>query len=93
MDIVITLSDTEAKILQNDILDIEQWLNEAVVGKINQCTKRFLKEWQPKLFADTTIDTIPANEADLIALVLLRKDYKNRAVREAEAEAELTKGG
>ncbi len=87
MEIKLTLSNLEARLLENDLLNIQDWFEEAKLGKINNCTKRFLKEWQQKLMADPSIDSIPANEEDFINLVTSRPDYKNRVEREAEKDA------
>lgn len=83
--ITVNISDTEKACLLNDLLDIDDWVQKAVKGKTNQCRKRLIREWQPKLFADPAVTTIPGDEARFISIVLARPDYKNRAAREAEA--------
>ena len=84
MDITLTISDTNTKLLLNDLLDIQEWCQGMLDGKINNCQKRFLEEWQPKLFKDPLVTNIPANINDFVTLVVARDDYKNRAQREAE---------
>ena len=84
MEIIITLSDNDIKALENDLLDIEEWVHGAVGGKINSCKKRLISEWQPKLFADPAVENIPADESAFINLVVSRDDYKNRVQREQE---------
>ena len=84
MDITITLSDVEEKILKNDLFDISTWIQDAVTGKINNCKKRMLAEWQPKLFADPAVDNIPADESEFINFVVVRDDYLTRAQRDVE---------
>ena len=81
----ITLSDTQQKILSNDLYNdtdnagLDDWIQEAVDGKINNCWKRFRNEWTQKLMDDSSFtDTIPSNQADFVALVTARSDYKNR---------------
>lgn len=81
----IELSDVDIKCLENDLLDIEVWIKAAIVGKVNNCKKRLIKEWQPKLFNDPEIEFIPANEDDLIDIIISHKDYKNREKREKES--------
>ena len=61
-----TLTTTEEQVLGNDLLDIQGWVDGAVDGKINNCKKRMLQEWQPKLLADPaavsyTHLTLPTN--------------------------------
>ena len=84
-----TLTSMEESVLKNDLLDIQDWVDQAINGKVNNCKKRMLAEWNPKLTADPDVESIPANDDDLIALIIARDDYKNRATREAEQEAAL----
>lgn len=81
MDIRITISDMDQTILNNDLVDIEEWVQGAVDGKINNCRQRMVAEWQSRLFADSSVLNIPADDAGLINLVVARSDYKNRAKR------------
>ena len=77
-----TLTTTEESVLKNDLLDVEDWVDKAIDGKVNNCKKRMIAEWLPKLYADESVTQIPANEDDMIALVVARADYYNRVVRE-----------
>ena len=77
-----TLTATEESVLKNDLLDVEVWVNGAIDGKVANCKKRMIAEWLPKLYADDSVDSIPANEDDMIAMVVARSDYKDRATRE-----------
>ena len=81
-----TLSSTEEAVLKNDLLDVQDWVDKAIDGKVNNCKKRMIAEWLPKLYADESVTQIPANEDDMIALVVARDDYKSREDREAPAE-------
>lgn len=81
--VTVNISNDEEACLLNDLLDVDDWVQKAVKGKINQCRKRFIREWQPKLFADTNVTTIPGDEDTFISTVLIRPDYKTRAEREA----------
>ena len=87
LTITVTIDDTDQKIMKNDLLDINQWVQEAVDGKKNNCWKRFQREWTNKLMNDETFtDPIPSNKTDFVNLVTARPDYKDRATREAEQE-------
>lgn len=87
LTITVSLSDTDEKIMKNDLLDLNQWVQDAVTGKKNKCWKRFQQEWTTKLMNDETFtDSIPSNQADFVNLVLARDDYKDRATRDAEAQ-------
>ena len=79
-----TLSSTEEAVLKNDLLDIQDWVTKAIDGKVNNCKKRMIAEWLPKLYADDSVSSIPASEDEIVALVVARSDYKDRAARDAE---------
>ena len=81
-----TLSSTEEAVLKNDLLDVQDWVDGAIDGKISNCKKRMLREWLPKLYADDSVSSIPASEDEIVALIVARDDYKNRAARDAEGD-------
>ena len=81
-----TLSSLEESVLKNDLLDVQDWVNGAINGKINNCKKRMIREWLPKLYADDSVSSIPASEDEIVALIVARDDYKNRAARDAEGD-------
>ena len=37
LKITITINDTDQKVLKNDLLDIDQWCQDAITGKISIC--------------------------------------------------------
>jgi len=85
----VSLTDTQQKILSNDLYNaadnagLDKWIQDAVDGKINHCWKRFRQEWIDKLMNDASFtDAIPSNQADFVALVTARSDYKNRKQRD-----------
>ena len=80
-----TLSSTEEAVLKNDLLDVQDWVDGAIDGKISNCKKRMLREWLPKLYADDSVNSIPASEDEIVAMVIARDDYKDRAARDAES--------
>ena len=77
-----TLTATEESVLKNDLTNVQVWVDGAIDGKANNCKKRMIAEWLPKLYADESVAQIPANEDDMIALVVARSDYLNRVERE-----------
>ena len=82
--LTVEVTDTEQAILQNDLLDIDAWLQSAMAGKKNNCWKRMQQEWTTKLMNDDSFtDPIPSNQADFVALVTARSDYKTRTQRDA----------
>ena len=86
----VTITDTQQKILSNDLFNdtsnnngIDEWIDNAVTGKINSCWKRFQREWTIKLMEDDSFtDAIPSNQKDFVDLVTARSDYKNRISRD-----------
>ena len=85
LTITVTINETDQKCLKNDLLDIDDWVQDAVTGKINNCWKRFQREWTTKLMEDESFtDAIPSNKTDFVNLVLSRLDYKDRVARDAE---------
>ena len=85
----ITLTDLQQKILSNDLYNdtdnagLDAWLQAAIDGKISNCWKRMQREWTTKLMEDDSFtDAIPSNQADFVALVTARADYKNRKARD-----------
>ena len=84
----VIITDADETALNNDLLDIDTWIQGAVTGKINNCKKRMVAQWQPILFADESVESIPATADGIIALVVARDDYKTRAERDAESTPE-----
>jgi hypothetical protein len=80
-----TLSSTEEAVLKNDLLDVQVWVDGAINGKVNNCKKRMIAEWMPKLYADDSVSSIPASEDEIVAMIVARDDYKDRAARDAES--------
>jgi hypothetical protein len=89
----VSLTDLQQTILKNDLYSdtdnagLDSWIQAAVDGKINNCWKRFQREWTTRLMDDDSFtDTIPSNQADFVALVTARADYKNRKTRDDERD-------
>ena len=81
--VTVEISDHNEKVLLNDLLDIDDWVQKAVVGKINNCRKRMANEATAVLKADASVETMPATDEGLQKALLARDDYKNRSERDA----------
>ena len=88
----VVMTDLQQQILSNDLYNdtdnagLDDWIQKAVDGKISNCWKRFQSEWTTKLMNDDSFtDAIPSNQADFVALVIARDDYKNRKARDDAA--------
>ena len=81
--LTVTCTATEQAILLNDLLNIDDWLQAAMNGKKANCWKRMQSEWTTKLMDDASFtDSIPSNQADFVALVTARAEYKTRTERD-----------
>ena len=87
--LTVDVTDTEQAILLNDLLNIDDWLQAAMLGKKNNCWKRMQQEWTTKLMNDDSFtDSIPSNQADFVALITAREDYQTRTERDAASAIE-----
>lgn len=85
--VTITINDTDEKVLLNDLVNIQEWVQGAVDGKIHNCWKRMQQNWTQQLMNDDSFtDPIPSNKADFITLITARDDYQTRAERDAASE-------
>lgn len=88
--ITLNIPDRDISIVENDVVDAEQWIREAWANKLIRCKQRLAeaeivrsrKESQP----------IPAGDDAIIQKAFDRPDYKSRKEREAEREAEILAG-
>ena len=85
----VSLTDLQQTILSNDLYNdtdnagLDLWIQNAMDGKVSNCWKRMQREWTTKLMNDDSFtDAIPSNQADFVALVTARSDYKNRKARD-----------
>ena len=85
LTVTVEINDLNEKILLNDLLDIDDWVQLAVLGKINNCKKLMAAQATSVLKSDDSVETMPATDDGLINTLLSRDDYKNRAERD-EAE-------
>jgi len=82
--VTVTISDDDKLALDNDLLDVDDWIRQAIAGKINNCKKRMAQQAAQVLKADTSVTNMPADDDGLIAALAARDDYKNRVEREEE---------
>ena len=77
-----TLTTLEESVLKNDLLDVQDWVDKAIDGKVSNCKKRMIAEWLPKLYADDSVSSIPASEDEIVAIIVGRSDYKHRTIKD-----------
>ena len=86
--ITVKIDDTDEKVMLNELLDIDTWVQQAVTGKINNCWKRMQQNWTNQLMNDESFTApIPSNKADFVKMVTARSDYKERAARDKDESA------
>ena len=83
LTITVVINDDNQAILKNDLLDINDWVQKAVEGKINNCTKRMAREATEILKADDSVSSMPATNVDLCKALIARDGYQDRAPRDA----------
>ena len=85
--ITIELTELEKKIMENDVVSAQAWVQAAVEGKINQCRKRIVASHTQTLLDDPEVDTIPATSDGICENLFNSAGYKNRAERDASASS------
>ena len=90
----VSITDLQQKILSDSLYNdtdnagIDDWIQKAIDGKVNNCWSRMQSTWTQKLMDDDSFtDPIPSNQADFVNLVTSRADYKNRKTRDDERDA------
>ena len=86
----VSMTDLQQKILSDSLYNdmsnnagLDDWIQKALDGKINNCWKRMRTEWTQKLMDDDSFtDPIPSNQEDFVNLVTARSDYKTRKQRD-----------
>ena len=88
MKITIEIPLINEKILQDSLVDIQTWVQDAVDGKTNKCWLRMQSNWTQLLMDDPSFTgSIPSTKDEFFAFITSRDDYRNRADRDAEGEA------
>jgi len=80
----LTITETEYKCLLYVEENPEQWLLTTIAEKVKLRKDALIKEWIPRLFADSNITALPADKDTLIELIMARSDYRSRLQQNAE---------
>lgn len=85
LKLTVNISEIDQLILKDRILDIDDFIQKAMIGQIDHCWTLMNTEWTNKLINDSSFtDAIPSNKDGFVNLVTGRSDYKNRTARDAE---------
>lgn len=85
------LSETQKKVIQNDIHDDEfdedmkRRLHYILNHKYERCMERLRREWEPKLKA-AGVAAIPIDDDACAQLIFSQPSYKNRKDREQDSK-------
>ena len=87
---IVSITDVQQKLLWDTIVDdgynvgVDAWIQLQVDEKLAAWWKRMRTQWTVKLMNDASYtDEIPSNQADFVALVLARSEYKDRLASES----------
>ena len=70
------ITDLEHASIMAYIQDLDDWLLGALLGQINRGKKKIIRQYRPVLFDDPTVLSMPADDDDLVALIVQRADYR-----------------
>ena len=85
------ITDEEQKILEHDLLDINQWIEGMIIGKINNCKKRAAIACR-ELLKQEGAEMVPASDSMAVKILFEREDYANRVQRDSkEFNRDITK--
>ena len=74
----IQLTKTEYTGLLHAVNDPEKWLSDLMVANADVNRTELINQWNPTLFSDPAVATLPAVKSELAALIFARSDYKSR---------------
>ena len=83
LSIRIEFTETEFKILENDLRDPLQWIEDLVVNKLANRKSALVDIWSKKFQTEKSVESVPTDEAQLLNLIFNQPDYKNRRERDA----------
>lgn len=86
--IEVSLSEFDKKVLNHELLDVQEWIQNALDGKINSVKKRLSKEAQEMLFNDASLETMPATLSGSISLYFEQPYYKTKPELLSERQSE-----
>ena len=83
----ITISETDEKILLDQVHTVQSWIDGAVTGKINSSWNDMRNTWTDQLMNDESFtDPIPSVKADFVTLVTGRSDYEDYDTKSKKLE-------
>tara|TARA_R110002126_G_scaffold14673_2_gene61181 strand:- start:15 stop:275 length:261 start_codon:yes stop_codon:yes gene_type:complete len=74
----ITISDDDEDVLLSTIVDVQDWLDKALSGKINNVKRKVDTEFRMLLDLDPTVVSIPADINGRLSLIRSRPEYAQK---------------
>lgn len=87
--ITFEFDEIEQQIVANDVLDPLVWIEQAVTNKIANCKRRLLDSWIKKFQQTKSVENIPTDEDEMIALIFSQPDYRCRVEQDAKEKKTL----
>ena len=79
------ITDEEEKILHHELLDIKDWIDKAIEGRINHSFKVAAREYD-EFAKKNGVSMVPADTAAKVQAYFSDPKYKDRTAREAETQ-------
>lgn len=80
--IVLDPKDQDIAIVENDVIDADEWVRTMWAGKLARCKERIIQAEIKKSIEEGS--PIPSTEDEIIKKYLSRPEYKNRKDRDAQ---------
>ena len=84
--IEVNINDLDYKAMAHEVMDVDEWVQAAVSGKINNCRKRIRISETQRLVSDPSVNYIPPTEDAILESMFTDINYKDRSEREMEIE-------
>ena len=81
----IVITNNEQNALKHLLVDPEQTIKDAIVAKASSRRSALVHEWEPTLYADDSVTSLPKAESEVAALIFARDDYQTRLERDIAA--------
>jgi len=85
---IINLTDFEQKLLEDDLLDVNDWFQKASTGKLSYCLKRAARRFE-EIAKKENLITIPVDPIEKAKHLFAHTSYKNRVARDLLADLAL----
>jgi len=85
----VVISQADQDVLEDAIIDVNQWIQDAVIGKINHSKNNMISARTSILKDDPSITSMPADDDELVVEIKKHKNYKNRVARDADEKRNL----